>query len=211
MIFQANCAVNALAHLAFTSLTLFSFSLPHHNFALLREDSGCWLQPWTQATEGAIRELENEITAATEAETLVEWKSSLTTSGFLSSWSVSNATNLCHWTGITCYATGSAVKIILPASNLTGTLDEFDFASLANLTQLNLNLNLLVGAIPSNISALSKLTHLDLSGNNFTQPIPSTIGHLSELLDLRLYNNSLSGVSLTSFSIFKSYTTLISD
>ncbi|RWR98024.1 putative leucine-rich repeat receptor-like protein kinase [Cinnamomum micranthum f. kanehirae] len=141
-----------------------------------------------------LRLLIKKITTATEVKALVKWKTSLTSSESLSSWSLSNATNLCHWTGVICDATGSVAKIILPNSTLTSTLNELDFASFANLIQLKIHLNLLVEMLPSNTSTLSKLTHLDLSGNNFTQPFPSSIGRLSELQDLQLYNNSLSGV-----------------
>ncbi|XP_039137700.1 probable leucine-rich repeat receptor-like protein kinase At1g35710 [Dioscorea cayenensis subsp. rotundata] len=92
----------------------------------------------------------------TEAKALIRWKSSLFNPECLSSWSLNNSTNHCHWFGITCNSAGSIIELNLTNCNLNGTLEELDFSSLSNLTKLYLNNNMLNGSIPRNISTLSK-------------------------------------------------------
>ncbi|BBH10153.1 hypothetical protein Prudu_022853 [Prunus dulcis] len=133
------------------------------------------------------------IHAQTEAEALLNWKISLSSSS-LTSWTLtSSRSSPCNWTGIQCNEAGSIVEINLVDSGLDGTLNRFDFSAFPNLSSLNLNYNNLVGEIPVGIGNATKLTLLDLGSNNFTNPIPPEIGNLSELQVLLLYNNSFTG------------------
>ena len=130
----------------------------------------------------------------TEAEALIQWKNSLSSSSFLNpSWALNNTENLCSWTGIVCDTTETVFEIHLSQASLEGTLAQFDFNSFPNLTSFNLSFNYLNRSIPSAIANLSKLTFLDLSSNFFDGNIPLEIGQLEELQYLSFYNNSLNG------------------
>ncbi|RVW53590.1 putative leucine-rich repeat receptor-like protein kinase [Vitis vinifera] len=130
----------------------------------------------------------------TEAEALIQWKNSLSSSPSLnSSWALTNIENLCSWTGVVCGTTGTVSEINLSQANLKGTLAQFDFGSFTNLTRFNLSINNLNGLIPSTVANLSKLTFLDLSNNLFEGNIPWEIGQLKELQYLSFYNNCLNG------------------
>ncbi|KAG5055412.1 hypothetical protein JHK85_007922 [Glycine max] len=133
----------------------------------------------------------------TEAEALVKWKNSLSPplpSSLNSSWSLTNLGNLCNWDAIVCDNTNTTVlEINLSDANLTGTLTALDFASLPNLTQLNLTANHFGGSIPSAIGNLSKLTLLDFGNNSFEGTLPYELGQLRELQYLSFYDNSLNG------------------
>ncbi|XP_034690256.1 MDIS1-interacting receptor like kinase 2-like isoform X3 [Vitis riparia] len=130
----------------------------------------------------------------TEAEALIQWKNSLSSSPSLnSSWALTNIENLCSWTGVVCGTTGTVSEINLSQANLKGTIAQFDFGSFPNLTRFNLSINNLNGLIPSTVANLSKLTFLDLSNNLFEGNIPWEIGQLKELQYLSFYNNCLNG------------------
>ncbi|KAK3444529.1 hypothetical protein EUGRSUZ_A01336, partial [Eucalyptus grandis] len=127
----------------------------------------------------------------TEAQALVKWKNSLSPPPpppSLSSWSLTNITHLCNWTGISCNSDGSISEISLSGSSLNGTLDALNFALFPNLTCFNVNNNNLEGSIPSSIGNLSQLRFLNLSGNFFEGAIPRSIGQVRKLekLDLRV-------------------------
>ncbi|WVZ08523.1 hypothetical protein V8G54_021869 [Vigna mungo] len=131
-----------------------------------------------------------------EAEALVKWKNSLTAPlpPSLNSWSLTNLTKLCFWDAIVCDNTTTTVlEINLSAANITGTITALDFASLPNLTQLNLDTNRFHGSIPPAIGNLSKLTLLNLGNNLFEDALPKELGLLRELRYLSLYNNNLNG------------------
>ena len=115
-----------------------------------------------------------------ETEALLKWKNSLhnpTNHSLLPSWnllpshnSTSPSTNsshiyssCCHWVGVVCNEFGSVTEINLPSTNLTGTLQHFNFSWFPNLLSFALRDNSLYGSIPSQISNLSWLTHLDLA------------------------------------------------
>ena len=132
----------------------------------------------------------------TEAEALVKWKNSLSLlpPSLNSSWSLTNLGNLCNWDAIACDNTNNTVlEINLSDANITGTLTPLDFASLPNLTKLNLNHNNFEGSIPSAIGNLSKLSLLDLGNNLFEETLPNELGQLRELQYLSFYNNNLNG------------------
>ncbi|KAI3875273.1 hypothetical protein MKX03_011157 [Papaver bracteatum] len=72
--------------------------------------------------------------------------------------------------------------INLDTSGVDGTLDQFNFSVFPNLASLNLNLNNLVGDIPTQIGSLPKLTYLNLGTN------------LTMLERMNFYGNQLSGM-----------------
>ncbi|KAL6296970.1 hypothetical protein ACE6H2_005112 [Prunus campanulata] len=151
-------------------------------------------------------------TSTTEAKALLKWKASLFPNQALnnltwydpsthninatnsSSTNPKPRTNPCTWTGVSCNSAGSVSKIDLFNRGLQGTLHEFSFLSFPNLEYLNLSVNKLFDAIPSQISNLSKLHYLDLSENNLFGRIPPEISLLRNLTILYLYRNKLSGL-----------------
>ncbi|XP_068653696.1 MDIS1-interacting receptor like kinase 2-like [Aristolochia californica] len=133
------------------------------------------------------------VTAQDEARALLRWKDSLNSHSLIS-WTLANGSSSpCRWTGIKCNAAGSVVEINLPQSELDGTLEKFNFSAFRNLVRLDLDVNNLVGLLPSEIGSLKKITYLDLGTNNFNESIPAEIGNLLELRVLRLNNNSFTG------------------
>ncbi|KAJ7009019.1 hypothetical protein NC653_007614 [Populus alba x Populus x berolinensis] len=140
--------------------------------------------------------LKAKSSARTQAEALLQWKSTLSFSPPpLSSWSRSNLNNLCKWTAVSCSATSRTVsQINLGSLNITGALAHFNFTPFTDLIRFDIQSNNVNGAIPSAIGSLSKLTHLDLSVNLFEGSIPVEISQLTELQYLSLYNNNLNGI-----------------
>ncbi|KAJ9162697.1 hypothetical protein P3X46_022453 [Hevea brasiliensis] len=152
-----------------------------------------------------------------EMEALLKWKRSLSdqSQSVLSSWNFdprntsSSAISPCSWLGISCNDAGSIARINLTYVELEGTLDEFDFSALSNLSSLDLHYNALTGKIPPEISNLSKLTILNLGYNQFHGYIPKEIGNMIELNVLSFSNNLLSGSvpagigNLTNLSVLK--------
>ncbi|XP_062028718.1 MDIS1-interacting receptor like kinase 2-like [Rosa rugosa] len=140
---------------------------------------------------------------STEAEALLEWKSSFKkdTQNNLTSWTYSpraNASPCNVWTGISCNTAGSVNRINLTNSGIQGTLHEFPFLSFPNLEYVDLSLNKIFDAIPPKISSLSKLIYLDLSYNELSGKIPPEIGLLTNLEVLHLVGNQLNGSIPTS-------------
>ena len=132
-----------------------------------------------------------EAEAEAEAITLINWKASLQneTQSHLPTWTFhpNNATNSssnqykssiqCSWYAISCNQAGSVIRLNLTNSGLKGTLHEFSFSSLPNLTFVDLSMNELFGTIPVEISNLSKLIYLDLSFNNLPGEIPPRLAY----------------------------------
>ncbi|KAJ0809679.1 putative protein kinase RLK-Pelle-LRR-XI-1 family [Helianthus annuus] len=138
--------------------------------------------------------LKTTSTSRTQAEALIKWKHTLSSSpSLMNSWSSRNIQNLCNWTGITCNEGGVVSKISLPNSSISGTLTSFQFSSFPNLTHFDLNNNQVSGVIPSAIRNLSSIVYLDLSSNRLEGEIPHEIGRLTELRYLDLNDNSLTG------------------
>ena len=108
---------------------------------------------------------------------LLIWKANLQNKNqsLLPSWTLlpnNNATNSsnnqnassnpCSWFGVSCNHVGSVIRLNLTNSGLKGTLHEFSFLSLPNLSFVDLGMNELFNTVPIDISYLSKLIYLDL-------------------------------------------------
>ncbi|GJW19048.1 probable leucine-rich repeat receptor-like protein kinase [Tanacetum coccineum] len=136
-----------------------------------------------------------------EETALLKWKTSLqipTNSKILSSWTPlpmnSSATARCpSWFRIVCNADGNINRLNLTTSELNGTLHDFPFSILRNLTHFELSVNNFFGPIPPEIGLLSKLVYLDFSANQFSGPIPPEIGMLANLETLHLNENNFNG------------------
>ncbi|CAH1440566.1 unnamed protein product [Lactuca virosa] len=135
-----------------------------------------------------------------EANALIKWKESLEIpkNTLLSSWIPlplnSSASVPCtSWSGVVCNADGNIQKLNLASSGLKGTLHQFSFPLLHNLTHFNLSVNNFFGPIPPEIQFLSKLIYLDISLNNFSGVIPPEIGNLHQLTIMHLYSNNITG------------------
>ncbi|KAA8538267.1 hypothetical protein F0562_027910 [Nyssa sinensis] len=83
--------------------------------------------------------------------------------------------------------------LVLDLSQNSLTRSIPSFASLRNLTFLDMLLNFLSGTIPPAIGTLSKLKFLNFSNNSLYSSIPAQLGDLPNLVDLDLSFNSLSG------------------
>ncbi|PKU62121.1 probable inactive receptor kinase At5g67200 [Dendrobium catenatum] len=122
----------------------------------------------------------------------------------------------CRWPGVSCFADGRVVRLVLESLGLNGTLpnstlgrlDQLrvlslksnslsgpipDLSALLNLKALFLGNNLLSGPFPSSLVTLHRLRTLDLSHNFLSGPIPSGLTFLDRLYFLRLDSNLLSG------------------
>ncbi|KAL7609183.1 probable leucine-rich repeat receptor-like protein kinase At1g35710 [Lactuca sativa] len=135
-----------------------------------------------------------------EANGILKWKASLEiqNNSFLSSWISlplnSSALVPCtSWSGVVCNADGSIHRLNISSFGLKGTLHQFPFYLLHNLTHFDLYDNNFSGPIPSEIRLLSKLVYLDFSVNRFSGVIPPEIGMLASLEYLEMSLNNLTG------------------
>ncbi|MBA0548881.1 hypothetical protein Golob_019948 [Gossypium lobatum] len=121
----------------------------------------------------------------TQAEAILQWKSSLSFSPpSLDSWSFSNLNNLCNRTFITCDgATRAVSQIDLSYGNLSSSIARFNFTPFANLTLFNLNSNNIDGSIPI---AIGTLSNLSLFNNSLNGTIPFQVSNLQKLRYLDL-------------------------
>ncbi|PWA47761.1 leucine-rich repeat receptor-like protein kinase family protein [Artemisia annua] len=118
-----------------------------------------------------------------EANALQKWKATLkipNNSQILSSWTplptnASAPASCPSWFGLACNADGNINMLNLRSSELKGTLHQFPFSILGNLTHFELSVNSFFGPIPPEIGLLSKLVYLNFSVNQFSGVIPPTI------------------------------------
>ncbi|PWA42390.1 leucine-rich repeat receptor-like protein kinase family protein [Artemisia annua] len=149
----------------------------------------------------ALSFIPNFASASVKEETaLLKWKASLqipNNSQLLSSWTPlpmnSSAMAPCSWFGISCNADGNIYRLNLTSSKLKGTLNQFPFSILHDVTDFNLSVNNFFGRIPPEIGLLSKLVYLNLSDNQFSGVIPPEISQLVNLVELGLSKNLLEG------------------
>ncbi|XP_031385552.1 MDIS1-interacting receptor like kinase 2-like [Punica granatum] len=127
---------------------------------------------------------------------LLRWKSSLKnqnrSDSSLASWTNATA-GPCLLLGILCDADLTIKGVNLTNMSVSGTLYEFPFDSLLNLTYIDMCLNNLSGSIPREIRLLTKLKYLDLSFNMLSGKIPEEFGKLGAMTRMNMSNNRLSG------------------
>ena len=96
------------------------------------------------------------------------------------------------WFGVTTDINGRVTSLNIWLNNLTGAIPS-QLGSLSNLTALELTGNQLTGSIPAELGNLSNLESLALGSNDLTGNIPSELGSLSNLTGLSLSSNDLTG------------------
>ncbi|PIA64624.1 hypothetical protein AQUCO_00100236v1 [Aquilegia coerulea] len=109
----------------------------------------------------------------------------------LKSWSNTDGSHYCNWTGITCtndFVTAISFSNMNITEKIPATLCE-----LKNLTLIDLSLNYIPGEFPTVLYNCSKLQTLDLSQNYFVGPIPADIDRISTLRSLNLGANNFTG------------------
>ncbi len=97
----------------------------------------------------------------------------------------------CSWYGVSC-AGGQVQRLDLILNGLSGALPT-QLGNLSGLTVLNLRNNALSGSIPAQLGSLTNLTALYLHNNALSGAIPLELGSLNQLTALYLNNNALSG------------------
>nr|TKS01610.1 hypothetical protein D5086_0000171630 [Populus alba] len=108
------------------------------------------------------------VPCAPEVMALLEFLGSLNYPSILvSSWTGNDP---CSWLGLACH-NGNVNSIVLPSSNLSGTLSP-SVAKLGSLIQIKLGSNNLSGQVPENWTSLTSLKTLDLGTNNISPPLP---------------------------------------
>ncbi|KAJ4821247.1 Leucine-rich receptor-like protein kinase family protein [Rhynchospora pubera] len=160
--------------------------------------------------------LSQQTQTSSEAQTLLQIKHDWGNPAVLASWTNSNASSYCNWTGVGC-SDGAVTSLVLFSSNITGsvpssicqlkslsTLDLYNnnitgsfprfLLNCTNLQYLDLSYNMFIGELPSDINmVLPNITFLSLSQNNFTGKIPTSIGTMTQLQSLLLDNNLFIG------------------
>ena len=96
------------------------------------------------------------------------------------------------WFGVTTDSNGRVTSLNIWLNNLTGAIPS-QLGSLSNLTALEFTDNQLTGPIPAELGNLSNLESLALGSNDLTGNIPSELGSLSNLTELSLSSNDLTG------------------
>lgn len=88
---------------------------------------------------------------------------------------------------------GTLLHLNVMGNGLGGSMPD-DIALLTDLVELTVEMNAIIGQIPTNgVMKLSRLEKLDLSLNLFSGTIPTEIGLLSSLTELHLDGNGLEG------------------
>ncbi|PIA54652.1 hypothetical protein AQUCO_00900902v1, partial [Aquilegia coerulea] len=169
----------------------------------------------------------------TDQQSLLVFKSHISSDpfGVLESWN--SNTTFCNWTGVTCNITKQRVTgINLENLNLAGTISPHianlsflrvlnlpnnsfygvlptEFGRLFRLQFLVVNSNLIQGTIPSSLSSCTRLVTLDLMQNRFEGTIPNELSGLLQLQVLRLTDNLLTGQIPPSLQNLSSITNLL--
>jgi len=104
--------------------------------------------------------------------------------------------SVCEWNdkilGVFCNDDNQVSKILLPESNLNGTIPH-DIGLLSHMKTLNLTKNALNGSIPVSIGIMSSLTSIDMSFNDISGRLPQSLAMLMDLTILNLSFNDLEG------------------
>ncbi|CAM8926658.1 unnamed protein product [Rhodiola kirilowii] len=109
----------------------------------------------------------------------------------LDSWSYDDVTP-CSWTGVSCSKSEVVTSLILPNSQLSGSVSP-DLSSISTLQEIDLSGNSFNGSLPLSILNAANLQKLNLGGNFFSGQIPALIGILPNLKFLNLSANALTG------------------
>ncbi|KAK7315479.1 hypothetical protein VNO77_34029 [Canavalia gladiata] len=88
----------------------------------------------------------------------------------------------------------SLFRLRLGGNSLSGNIPSDAFATVQNLTYLELESNNLNGWIPAELSSCRKLALLNLAQNQLSGVLPSQLGNLSDLQVLKLQTNKLNGI-----------------
>jgi Leucine-rich repeat (LRR) protein len=83
--------------------------------------------------------------------------------------------------------------ISLSGNEFTGPIPDRWGATMPELAEIILVMNLLTGSLPASIGRLSNLGNLNVGDNQLTGTLPSDMGELSSLLQLSLSGNMLTG------------------
>ncbi|KAL0546198.1 hypothetical protein IC582_016104 [Cucumis melo] len=158
--------------------------------------------------------------SASDAETLLQFKQSLTSATALNNWNPSVPpceNHKANWVGVLCL-NGHVRGLRLENMGLKGEVDMNSLVSLTRLRTLSFMNNTLVGSWPPVITKLGSLRSVYLSynhfsgeipddaftgmkflkkvfltNNEFNGPIPSSLASLSRLIELRLDGNKFKG------------------
>ncbi|GEM_PF-2629931 len=116
-----------------------------------------------------------------------------------------NSTNGLNWTNKTNWLTGAVstwfgitvsngrvTNVYLNINNLVGSIPS-EIGNLDSLRYLQLAQNQLTGPIPQEIWGLTGLTRLDLGWNALSGTLPAEVGNLARLLELKLEYNQFTG------------------
>ena len=97
-----------------------------------------------------------------------------------------------EWHGVTTDAGGRVTELELDDNGLVGAIP-FEFGNLVRLERLVLERNALTGPLPAWLGNLTRLERLRLGGNALTGPLPAWLGNLTRLEQLSLWRNELTG------------------
>jgi hypothetical protein len=111
-----------------------------------------------------------------------------------------SADNECSWAGITCDPDMCVTEIEFELNNLVGTIPT-EIALLKELSVWGMERGGLQGKIPTEIGALTKLTFLDLDYNKLTGSLSSELLSLSSLTQLDINDNKMTG-SIDGIGVF---------
>ncbi|MFQ6649290.1 hypothetical protein Gotur_022030 [Gossypium turneri] len=109
----------------------------------------------------------------------------------LQSWNYDEETP-CQWYGVTCNEIGMVTSLVLPNSQLLGSISE-DIGHIQHLHHLDLSSNFFNGTLPSSIFNSTELQVLSLGGNVISGELPETIAGMASLQILNLSDNALAG------------------
>jgi hypothetical protein len=111
-----------------------------------------------------------------------------------------SADNECSWAGIACDPDMCVTEIEFELNNLVGTIPT-EIALLKELSVWGMERGGLQGKIPTEIGALTKLTFLDLDYNKLTGSLSSELLSLSSLTQLDINDNKMTG-SIDGIGVF---------
>lgn len=109
----------------------------------------------------------------------------------LQSWNYDEETP-CQWYGVSCNEIGMVTSLVLPNSQLLGSISE-DIGHIQHLHHLDLSSNFFNGTLPSSIFNSTELQVLSLGGNVISGELPETIASMASLQILNLSDNALAG------------------